>query len=240
VAAVRVLDGDLDGAAAAFAEADRLLEEMGSRDDAAQRPLQLANLAARRGDLTAAREYYQAALLAAESEASRLDTAVVSAGYALFEATVGSVELARSLNAAAERGLAMLRPSHPGRHPMVAAVTTAGLMIAVADDDLPLARERATTLYRACAEADEVTLVASVAGALAQLALALGQPDRAARMVGAGTAVRGAADPTDPLIALLRSRLQQVLGEDAYDQAYAAGAELSRAEAFALLDPGTA
>jgi hypothetical protein len=133
--------------------------------------------------------------------------------------------------------MATLRPGHPGRHPMVAAVTTAGLLIAVADGDLPLAGERAATLYRECAASDEVTLIASVAGALAQLALALGQPDRAARMVGAGTAVRGAADPTDPLIALLRPRLQQALGEDAYDQAHAAGAALSRAEAFTFLDP---
>jgi predicted ATPase len=237
VAAVRVIDGDLDGAAAAFAEADRLLEEMGSRDDAAQRPLQLANLAARRGDLTAAREFYQAALVAAESDASRPDAAVVMAGYALFEATLGSVDLARSLNAAAEQGMALFSPAHPGRHQLATAVAATGLMIALADEDLPLARERAATAYRECAASDEMPLIASVAGVLAQLAHALGHPDRAARMAGAGAAVRGAADPTEPLIALLRARLQEVLGQDGYDQAFAAGAALSRAEALALLDP---
>jgi predicted ATPase/DNA-binding SARP family transcriptional activator len=237
VAAVRVIDGDLDGAAAAFAEADRLLEEMGSHDDAAQRPLQLANLATRRGDLAAAREFYQAALVAAESDASRPDAAVVSAGYALFEATLGSVDRARPLHAAAEAGMALFSPAHPGRHQLATAVAAAGLMIALADEDLPLARERAATAYRECAASDEMPLIASVAGVLAQLAHALGQPDRAARMAGAGAAVRGAADPTEPLIALLRARLQEVLGHDAYDQAFAAGAALSRAEALALLDP---
>jgi predicted ATPase len=237
VAAVRVLDGDLDGAATAFGEADRLLGEMGSRDDAAQRPLQLANLAARRGDLAAAREFYQAALAAAESDASRLDAAVVSAGYALFEATMGSIEMARSLNATAEQARTLLRPAHPGRHQMVAAVTATGVLIAIADGDLPLAREYAATAYQECATSDEMSAVGSVAGALAQLAHALGQHERAARMVGAGAAARGAADPTDPLVARLRARLQQVLGQEGYERAYAAGAALSRAEALALLDP---
>ena len=237
VASVRVLDGDLDGAAAAYAEADRLLEEMGSQDDAAQRPLQLANIAARRGDLAAAREFYQAALAGAESDASRLDVAVVSAGFALFEITAGGVERARALNATAEQGMALLRPAHPGRHQLVAAVAAAGLMIALADADLTLARERAATLYRGFAASDEMPVIASAAGALARLAHALGQPGRAATMIGACAAVRGAPDPTDPLAASTAARLREALGPDAYDQAYAAGAALSRAEALALLDP---
>ncbi len=238
-AGIRVLDGDLDGAAAAYAESGRLLQEMGSRDDEAHRPLQLANIAARRGDLAAARELYQTALAAAESDVSGMDMSLVSAGYAMFEATVGDVELARSLNAAAERGVARLSPAHLARHHLAAVVAASGLMIALADADLPLARERAATAYREGVASEDMPLLASMAGALAHLARALGQPERAAEMLGACAAVRGEEDPTDLAVTLLGPRLRDALGPGAYDRAYAAGTALSRAEALALLDPAT-
>jgi len=236
-AGVRVLDGDLDAAAAAYAEADRLLQEMGSRDDESQRPFQLANIAARRGDLTAAREFYQAALAAAEADTSGMDVSRVSAGYAMFELTMGNVEPARPLAAAAEQGLARLGPGHPARHHMAAMAAASGLMIALADADLPLARERAATLYREGRATRDLPLLASIAGALAHLACALGQPERAARMLGACSGVRGGEDPTDLLVTGLQALLREALGPDAYDHAYAAGTTLSRAEALALLDP---
>jgi len=236
-AGVRVLDGDLDGAAAATAESGRLLREMGSRDDQSQRPLQLADIAARRGDLTAAREFYQAALAAAESEVSGMDVSRVSAGYALFEATVGNIEAARSLATTAAQGLARFGPGHPARHHLAVMVAAAGLMIALADADVPLAREHATTLYREGGATPDLTRFASTAGVLAHLASALGQPARAAGMLGASAAVRGGEDPTDPLVTRLKAPLQEALGAGAYDRAYAAGAALSRAEALALLDP---
>jgi predicted ATPase/DNA-binding SARP family transcriptional activator len=239
VAGVRVLDGDLDGAVAASAESDRLLREMGSRDDESQRPLQLANIAARRGDLAAAREFYQSALAIAESGGPGMDAAMVSAGYAMFEVGVGNVELARSLHTTAEQGSAQLAGAHPARHHLTALAAAAGLMIAIADADLPLARERAANMYQASVAADDMGLFASMAGALAQLADALGQPERAAEMLGACAPVRGGEDPTDLMVTLLAPRLRESLGPGGYDRAYAAGMALSRAEALALLDPAT-
>jgi ATP/maltotriose-dependent transcriptional regulator MalT len=210
---------------------------MGSRDDESQRPLQLANIAARRGDLAAARELYQSALAIAEAGGPGMDAAMVSAGYAMFEVAVGNVELARSLHATAERGSAQLAGAHPARHHLTALAAAAGLMIAIADADLPLARERAAIMYRAAVGADDMGLFASMAGALAQLADALGQPERAAEMLGACAPVRGGEDPTDLMVARLAPRLRESLGPDGYDRAYAAGMALSRAEALALLDP---
>ena len=236
-AAVRLLDGDLDGAAGAFTESDRLLNEMGSRDDEAQRPLQLANIATRRGDLATARALYRAALAAAESDPVGMDALIVSAGYAMFEATAGGTELARSLNAAAEQGLARLGSAHMARRHLAAVTAAAGLMIALADGDLPLAREHAATMYAEGVAAEDMPVMASTGGALAHLACALGQPERAAEMLGACAAVRGAEDATDPLITLLAPRLREDLGAHGYDQAYAAGTALSRAEALRLLDP---
>jgi hypothetical protein len=116
-------------------------------------------------------------------------------------------------------------------------VAASGLMIALADADLPLARERATTVYREGVATEDMPLLASIAGALAPLARVLGQPERAAEMLGACAAVRGGEDPTDLLVTRLGASLREALGPDAYDRAYAAGTALSRAEALALLDP---
>jgi predicted ATPase/DNA-binding SARP family transcriptional activator len=239
VAGIRVLDGDLDGAAAAYAESGRLLQEMGSRDDQYQRPFQLADIAARRGDLAAAREFYQTALATAESDISGMDVSRVSAGYALFEATAGDVDLARPLATTAEQTVNRFGPAHPARRHLAASVAASGLMIALADADLPLARERAAALYREGVATQDLPLLASNAGTLAHLANALGRPERAAEMLGACAVVRGGEDPTDPLVTRLAARLREALGPGGYDRAYAAGTALSRADALALLDPAT-
>ena len=52
---IGLLDGDLDGAVAAYTEAGRLLAEIGHREDMSQVQLRLAEIAARQGDLARAR-----------------------------------------------------------------------------------------------------------------------------------------------------------------------------------------
>jgi predicted ATPase/DNA-binding SARP family transcriptional activator len=237
--AIRVLDGDLDGAAAAFSEAGSVLAEMGSRDDEAHMRMQLADIAARRGDVATAREFYRSALAAAEPDVSGMDVAVVSAGAAMFEVTLGDVELGRSMHATAAQGVAQLTSKHPARHHMAAIVAAAGLMIALADADLPRARECAASTYSAGTASEDMPLLASAGGAIAHLAHALGQPERAAEILGACAAVRGVADATDLTMTVLGPRIREALGPDAYDRAYAAGMALDRAEAINRLDPAT-
>jgi tetratricopeptide (TPR) repeat protein len=237
VGSVRILDGDLDGATAAFAEASHVMSEMGSRDDQAHTHWQLADIAARRGELDAAREFYQAALEAAASDGSGMDAGAVSAGYAMFEVMLGDVEQARLMYVTAEQELTRLSPAHPGRHHVAAAVAAGGLMIALADGDLPLARERALRTYQQGVAAEDMPLLASVAGALAYFTCELDQPERAAEMLGACAAVRGGEDPTDLMLTMLGSRLRAALGTERYGAAYDRGKALSRAEAVALLDP---
>jgi hypothetical protein len=157
----------------------------------------------------------------------------------MFEVTVGNVERARSLTATAEQAVTRFGPAHPARHHLTAVVAASGLMIALADANLPLARERAATTYREGVATQDMPRLASMAGALAHLASALGQPERAAEMLGACAAVRGGEDPTDLLVTRLAAPLRAALGPGAYDRAYAAGTALSRAEALALLDPAT-
>ncbi|MGH3167596.1 MAG: BTAD domain-containing putative transcriptional regulator [Trebonia sp.] len=234
---VRLLDGDLDGAADSFAESGQVLAEMGSRDDLSHMRMQLAGIAARRGDTTGAREYFQAAMADAEVDTSGMDKAMVSAAYAMFEIAAGNLEQARSMIAVAADGVARLNSVHPARHHLAAMVAAAEMIVAIADGDLPLARERAAVAYREGVATEDMPLLAMVAGALAHLAHALGHPERAAEMLGACAAVRGGEDPTDLTIRELRPRLRETLDADAYDRAYRAGTALSRAEALALLDP---
>ncbi|MCW2934417.1 MAG: transcriptional regulator, winged helix family, partial [Actinomycetia bacterium] len=162
-----------------------------------------------------------------------------SAGFAMFEIMVGHVEQARLMHAAAEQGLALLSPAHPARHHLLAVAAASGMMIALADADLPLARERAASMYREGMASEDMPLLASVGSALAHLARALGQPGRAAEILGACAAVRGGEDLTDPTVTLLGPQLREALGPDGYDLAYAAGMALGRPKALGLLDPAS-
>jgi predicted ATPase/DNA-binding SARP family transcriptional activator len=234
---IHVLDSDLDGAIAAFTEASHLLAEIGHREDLSQVQLRLAEIAARRGDLAQARELSAAARSAVESEGSPLDRGIAAAWWAAFEARWGDADAARPHQAAAERHLAQFGPAHPARGHLEAMVAATGARIAIADQDLRAAREQAVRSYRAAIAAEDMSLLAQASGTTAELALALGQPERAAELLGAGAVVRGADDPTDPTALQLVPLLRACLGGDRYEAGYASGRALTRPDAIEHLDP---
>jgi predicted ATPase/DNA-binding SARP family transcriptional activator len=234
---VRLLDGDLDGAAAAYAEAAAVLSEIGSHDDELHMGMRQAGIAMRRGDYSAARELFAAAWQRAEEEAWALEQAIVATWYGMFEFQAGEVERARNMYATAEVKFATVITGLPVRHHVHALMQALGVEIAIADDDLALARERAAVAYGAAVQAQDMPLLASVAWSLADLAIAAGQPERAARMLGAAAAVRGAEDPGEPAVIRLAARLRAALEAERYASAYAAGRQMDRAEAIKHLDP---
>jgi ATP/maltotriose-dependent transcriptional regulator MalT len=234
---IQVFDGDLDGAVAAFTEASQLLAELGHREDLSSVQLRLAEIAARRGDLAKARELSAAARSTVESEGSPMDRGLAAAWWAAFEARWGDVDAARPHQAAAERHLAQLGPAHPAREHLEAIVAATAARIAIADQDLRVAREHAARSYRAAVGAEDMPLLAQASGTTAELALALGQPERAAELLGAGAVVRGADDPTDPTALQLVPLLRACLGDDRYEACYAAGRALARPAAIEHLDP---
>jgi ATP/maltotriose-dependent transcriptional regulator MalT len=239
VANVRVFDGDLDGAAEAYTEAGRLLGELGHREDMSQVQLRLAELAARRGDLAKARELSAAARSAAESDGSAIDRGITAAWWAAFEVTCGDIEAGRTYHAVAERHLAAFGPAHPAREHLETMVAATGVQIAIADGDMRAAREQAARSYRAAVASEDMPMLAQASGTLAELALALGQPERAAELLGARTVVRGGTDPTDPAAVKLAPLLRAALGADRYEACFASGRALGRAEAINHLDPAT-
>jgi predicted ATPase/DNA-binding SARP family transcriptional activator len=234
---VAMLDGDLDGAAAAYTEAGRMLAELGHREDLSQVTLRLAEIAARQGDLARARELSVTARLVVEAEGSPIDRGIAAAWWAAFEVTWGDIDAARLLQADAERILARFGPAHPAREHMEAMVAATATQIAIEDSDLQAAREHAARSYRAAVAAHDMPLLAAASGSLAGLALAFGQAERAAEMLGARTVVRGGDDPTEPMTVKLAPQLRAALGDDRYDRAVQRGKALSRAEAIKLLDP---
>jgi predicted ATPase/DNA-binding SARP family transcriptional activator len=234
---IRVLDGDLDGANAAFTEASQLLAELGHVEDLSQVQLRLAEIAARRGDLAKARQLSAAARSAVESEGSLMDRGIAAAWWAAFEARSGDIDAARPYQAAAERHLAQFGPAHPVREHLEAMVAATGARIAIADKDLRTARQQAVRAYRAAVGAEDRPLLAQASGTTAELALALGRPEQAAEMLGAGAVVRGAEDPTDLTALQLVPLLRAWIGDDRYEACYASGRALARPDAIERLDP---
>jgi len=234
---IQVLDGDLDGAVAVFTEASGSLAELGHREDLSQVQLRLAEIAARRGDLAKARELSAAARSTVESEGSPMDRGMAAAWWAAFEVGWGDVDAARPHQAAAERHLAQLGPAHPAREHLEAMVAATAARIAITDKDLRAAREQAARSYRSAVGAEDMPLLAQASGTTAELALALGQPERAAELLGAGAAVRGADDPTDPTALRLVPLLRALIGDDRYEACYASGRALARPVAIEHLDP---
>jgi predicted ATPase/DNA-binding SARP family transcriptional activator len=229
--------GDLDGAIAAFTEAGQLLAELGHDEDLSQVQLQLAEIAARQGDLDRARELSAAARLSAEAAGSPVERGIAAAWWAAFEAQYGDIDAARPHQAAAERQLARFASAHPARGHAEAMVAATGARIALADKDLRRAREQAVRSYVAAVEAEDMPLLAGSSAVLAELAMELGQPERAAELLGAVAAVRGTHDPTDPTAARLGPLLRAALGDDRYEAAYASGSGLDRSAAIDRLNP---
>jgi predicted ATPase/DNA-binding SARP family transcriptional activator len=234
---LRMLDGDLEGAAAAYAEAAAVLSEIGSHDDELHMAMRLAGIAMRRGDYRAARELFAAAWQRAEAEGWAMEQAMVATWCGMFEFQAGDLEQARAMYATARLKFGHVVGVLPVRHHVQALMEALGVVIAVADGDLALARERAAIAYGAGVESRDMPLLASVAWALTDLAIAAGQPERGARMLGAAATVRGAEDPAEPVIAHLTARLREALGDERCASAYAAGRQMDRAEAIKHLDP---
>ena len=219
-----MLDGDLDGAVAAYTEASHLLAELGHREDLSQVQLRLAEIAARRGDLARARELSAAARAAAESEGSPIDRGIAAAWWAALRGHVGRHR--RGAPAAGGRRAAprAVRPRAPGaRSP---GGHGGGHRPRGSPSPTPTcraAREQAARSYRAAVAAQDMPLLALASGSVAELALALGQPERAAELLGASAVVRGGDDPTDPTAVKLMPRLRAALGADRYERCRARG-----------------
>ncbi len=247
---LRGLDGDIDGAVAAYEEAATIMALIGAGEDRAFVATRLAGLHLSRGDYDRAlAELAQigpdlgAGQFAVVADTMRLYVLVARSGGVPLgpDPSAGTVSTAdRQAVEAVAAGLeAQVRaqvpvPSRAG-HSTAVALTALGL-VRVALGDLDRAEYVLDDAHRVALGTHDGPIIAGVGTVVATLRAAQGRPAEAATVLGAADRARGAADRSDPFAANLTRHLRQVLGEG-YSAAYELGWALDRASAGTRLGP---
>jgi predicted ATPase/DNA-binding SARP family transcriptional activator len=225
--------GDFDGAIVALEESIRLLRELDAGDAAVLQRVWLADARRRKGEVGRAR-----------ADLLELVTPGVttSSAWSLVYARVALGDLARhdgDLDEAAWQYAAA--DDDLSRAPfdawlLRAMVRCAMGHLAVASGELGAAQRHLAEAFAAAVGAPDMPLVAVVGVGVARLELARGDAGRAAEVLGAAHALRGAPDAFNPDVARLARELRGELGERAYQAAYGRGHGLDRGGALALIE----
>jgi predicted ATPase/DNA-binding SARP family transcriptional activator/tetratricopeptide (TPR) repeat protein len=228
------LSGDHATTIAALGEAAELAEAIGAQTDAGHayvrrglERLRAGDAGGARADLTRGRDI---------GRAHQSELLMASAGVALGELARQTGNLAEAQAQLTGVLLRMDAPEQPEVLPQQArarALTALG-RVSAARGDLASARGHLAGALRLGLACGDRPVIADVADALAALAVAGGQPERAARMLGLATATRGLPDRGSPDVAAAESAARAGLGPR-YDRAYTAAARLSPAAATAAL-----
>jgi predicted ATPase len=234
---IRIFDGDLDGAAVAYERALALSTELKSHDDEGFLLGKLADLEIRRGNFDQAREYVLRARRRADESGSPVEAVFAATIQSAVAYAEGNVELARELHGEAVRRLDVMPNENPARGHIRAMVLASGARLLLLDGEVDAAVAVAADAYECGVGTKDLPVLANVGVALAEVATACGDHERAARVLGAATRLRGADDPTSPDIAGLIATLRDSLGSKAFETAYATGAALDRTTAIAALAP---
>ncbi len=235
---LRTLDGDLDGALAAFDEAEAAMAELGARIDEGVMAMRKANLYLRLGDVGAAKQEQSRLEEAVERSGGTQELLLASAlraGLALVEQ---DQEGMRHSRAELQQQIQDLPPQSPVFGHGMAIGRTMMASIDIAHGDLDGAGECLQGAFDAAVQTKDLPVVASVGVVHAQLALARGQYQRAAEVLGASAALRGAEDATDVQVASITRGLREAMGSE-FDTVYADGRALDRESAAARVDPGS-
>ncbi|MER7993032.1 ATP-binding protein [Micromonospora chalcea] len=226
--------GDVASAAAPMAEALELAEQLGSTLDLAELLRTRADGRLAAGDLTgAAEDFRRVRRIAGPAGAPEL-VAAAYLGLGEIARRDGDPQRARTL---CERAVAQCPSGWFGADVVrLAALVTLG-QLADATGDPATARAHYRQVLTAGVGVWDVPVVAAAADGLAGPLLRDGDPESAARLLGAAAALlagTGAADA--PAGTPTAVELRKHLGEAAFATAYAGGADLPRQRALALVD----
>ncbi|MET9302025.1 BTAD domain-containing putative transcriptional regulator [Micromonospora aurantiaca] len=226
--------GDVASAAAPMAEALELAEQLGSTLDLAELLRTRADGRLAAGDLTgAAEDFRRVRRIAGPAGAPEL-VAAAYLGLGEIARRDGDPQRARTL---CERAVAQCPSGWFGADVVrLAALVTLG-QLADATGDPAAARAHYRQVLTAGVGVWDVPVVAAAADGLAGPLLRDGDPESAARLLGAAAALlagTGAADA--PAGTPTAATLREHLGEAAFATAYARGADLPRQRALALVD----
>jgi predicted ATPase/DNA-binding SARP family transcriptional activator len=231
------LDGRLDDARAAYEEALELAGQLNSREDEGYLLGRLADVELRRGDVDSARRYVLRARTTAEEHGSPWESVFTMAMLGSIEQQSGDADEARALQREAMRRVSAMPAGHPAQGHLRAVLLGVGARLAFDDEGIDTARDLAREAFAAALGTRDMPIVAAVGVTLAEIAASAGNPQDAAAMLGAAAQVRGADDPTARDIAALTARLRAELGEEVFDERYAAGKALDRESAIERLRP---
>jgi predicted negative regulator of RcsB-dependent stress response len=237
---LRVMDGDLDGASADFEEAQRKLQALGTSSDDLLMHMRLADLRLRAGDPAGARGYLEAMRRSrSPGELAPMRDVLVAA----MEASVVLAELEvgqDAVRATRDRLLAALRATgEPNPFQAHGSAVGYGALAALdlAAGDREAARRHVREGYRHAVRTNDLPILAVVGLAVAEVALASGHPLVAAEMAGATARLRGSDDPGSPFVRRVLAKGRRLLGDPAWDAAYARGRAMDRTDAIARIDP---
>jgi predicted ATPase/DNA-binding SARP family transcriptional activator len=228
----RTLRGDHAGAIGAYEESVRLVHELGALDDLPELLARYAGQHARAGDLDAAERLLNEGLAAARGRAS------VDSEAQLLCAMAHVLRRRGNLAAATEhvdRAVAVVAGVPRPEGHWNALHETARGAIAIAEGRAEDARAALRRGFDAMLALPDLPVIAMIGDTAAHLVMFTGDAERAARLIGAGTALRGTPDLGNPELNELITNIRAVIGEPAYAAAYGSGAGLSREDALAEL-----
>ncbi|GEL18783.1 BTAD domain-containing putative transcriptional regulator [Pseudonocardia asaccharolytica] len=222
--------GDLDAAARAYDEAIALATELGNDDDLPQFLVHRARLAARRGDLDAARAELTAA--AAVGSGPFGNAGAVPVMLAEVERLAGRFEAARAQLELAATDLAESGLGVPQRRAYLAAAHAA---VELTARDIAAGRARLAEAVAAAVESRDGPVTAMVAELAARFALRETDAATAGLLLGVAAAQRGTLDRGNPEVLAALDEVRDALGPAAADEAVERGRALPRTEGLALL-----
>jgi predicted ATPase/DNA-binding SARP family transcriptional activator len=230
----RSMRGDHRAAVTTRELALRLMGELAANgNEVVEARVRLGVERARAGDLDAARADLEHALGEARRNASAPLEAFALGGLAELHGRAGDLDRAR---AGYRLGLARLAegmsPSlslSAMRAPLLFGLGHVALLAGEPHDAEAHYREA----FALCSGTPDLPLLAEAIDGLAEVAFAGGDAERAATLLGAAIAVRGAPNRSQPETVALAERVRERLGPDAYRRASERGAAMTRDAALA-------
>ena len=212
--------GDEHDVVGALKEAERVLANIGGREDIGQIKIRLALAHARAGDLDAAHRELAAADRIAEaigSEEQRVYLLLTRSNIARWE---GKLDEARAI---ADAGCRAFEGGWPPFDQFYSLLLTSRGHAAVESRELDQAHDWYQRALEAAVRTRDRPVISRAVELLAAVALAEGDAERAAYLLGQAAALRGVGDEADPDVLRVRTAARAALGDEGFALAYERG-----------------
>jgi predicted ATPase/DNA-binding SARP family transcriptional activator len=236
-------EGNLTGAIEALDEARQMMHQLTARDDESHSLVRMGMLRLRNNDIQGARRDIETAMQLADDSGVSVSSAYAQFGMAMLAHHDGNTIEARRLAEAA-----LVRIDRAAFvPPQITAMILSGLAaFDIAIGDLDAARGRLGEALQIAHNVKDMPVVSLVCTTFADLMLVMGDPARAAELLGAGINLRGMEDLGDIEVHRISTAAEAVLGAEEFARCKARGRALDRESirilmesCISTMDPGT-